>query len=192
MTDTVDSQCAPDQTQQPLQQIHSKPVAVQTKWSRTKWPKISIGCKTSNGTGVALACDGTPLNSSMRDGARWLKWLLRRFTNRKVRGSNPTSNSRLPLFGLGKPGSISALMLPSGGMAARHWKGVTAERTHYLSRRPNLEEFTRIYDVANRLANLQLQRLKVKPMQVYENLRDQRCDIVYSYQLCSIRDRFTE
>ncbi|OON22308.1 hypothetical protein X801_01792, partial [Opisthorchis viverrini] len=90
MTDTVDSQCAPDQTQQPLQQIHSKPVAVQTKWSRTKWPKISIGCKTSNGTGVALACDGT----------------------------------------------------------------------HYLSRRPNLEEFTRIYDVANRLANLQLQRLK--------------------------------
>ncbi|KAG5452175.1 hypothetical protein CSKR_111495 [Clonorchis sinensis] len=29
---------------------------------------------------------------------------------------------------LGLPGSIPALMLPSGGMAARHRKGVTAER----------------------------------------------------------------
>ncbi|KAG5445925.1 hypothetical protein CSKR_111965 [Clonorchis sinensis] len=29
---------------------------------------------------------------------------------------------------LGQPGSISALVLPSGGMAARHQKGVTAEQ----------------------------------------------------------------
>ncbi|KER26717.1 hypothetical protein T265_06079 [Opisthorchis viverrini] len=31
---------------------------------------------------------------------------------------------------LGRPGSIPALMLPSGGMAARHRKGATAERLH--------------------------------------------------------------
>ncbi|KAG5449416.1 hypothetical protein CSKR_107566 [Clonorchis sinensis] len=61
-------------------------------------------------------------------GARWLKWLEREFTDRKVCGSNPTSASRLPLSRLGQPGSISALVLPSGGMAARHRKGVTAER----------------------------------------------------------------
>ncbi|KER26374.1 hypothetical protein T265_06358 [Opisthorchis viverrini] len=32
-------------------------------------------------------------------------------------------------FRLGQPGSIPVLMLPSGGMAARHRKGATAE--HY-------------------------------------------------------------
>ncbi|KAG5442659.1 Phospholipase A-2-activating protein, partial [Clonorchis sinensis] len=46
----------------------------------------------------------------------------------KVRGSNPTSASRLPLSRLGQPGSNAALVLPSGGMAARHRKGVTAGR----------------------------------------------------------------
>ncbi|KAG5449469.1 Interferon regulatory factor 4 [Clonorchis sinensis] len=56
-----------------------------------------------------------------------LKWLEREFTDRKVRGSNPTSTSRLPLSRLGQPGSIPALVLPSSGMAARHRKGVTAE-----------------------------------------------------------------
>ncbi|KAG5455322.1 hypothetical protein CSKR_105131 [Clonorchis sinensis] len=40
----------------------------------------------------------------------------------KVRGSNPTSASRLPLSRLGKPGSIPALVLPSGGMALGHLK----------------------------------------------------------------------
>ncbi|KER23764.1 hypothetical protein T265_08417 [Opisthorchis viverrini] len=45
-----------------------------------------------------------------------------------VRGSNPISATRLPLSRLGQPGSIPALMLPSGGMAARHRKGATAER----------------------------------------------------------------
>ncbi|KAG5446370.1 hypothetical protein CSKR_110252 [Clonorchis sinensis] len=58
----------------------------------------------------------------------WLKWLEREFTDRKVRGSNPTSASRHPLSRLGQPGNIPALMLPSGGMAARHRKGVTAEQ----------------------------------------------------------------
>ncbi|KAG5452452.1 hypothetical protein CSKR_201682, partial [Clonorchis sinensis] len=59
---------------------------------------------------------------------RWRKWLERIFTDRKVRGSNPTSASRLPLSRLGQPGSIPALVLPSGGMAARHRKVATAER----------------------------------------------------------------
>ncbi|KAG5444112.1 hypothetical protein CSKR_104199 [Clonorchis sinensis] len=54
------------------------------------------------------------------------------FTDQKVRGSNPTSASasRLPLSRLGQPGSTSALVLPPGGMAARHRKGATDERTN--------------------------------------------------------------
>ncbi|KER23037.1 hypothetical protein T265_08983 [Opisthorchis viverrini] len=55
-----------------------------------------------------------------------------RITNRKVRGSNPTSATRLPLSRLGQPGSIPALVLPSGGMAARHRKGATAERFFFF------------------------------------------------------------
>ncbi|KAG5445244.1 ATP synthase subunit alpha, mitochondrial [Clonorchis sinensis] len=54
--------------------------------------------------------------------------LERERTDRKVRGSNPASASRLPLSRLGQPGSIPALVLPLGGMAARHRKGATAER----------------------------------------------------------------
>ncbi|KAG5450410.1 tRNA-specific adenosine deaminase 2 [Clonorchis sinensis] len=65
-------------------------------------------------------------------GARWPKWLERESTDRKVRGSNPASASRLPLSRLGQPGSILALVLPSGGMAARHRKGATAERFFML------------------------------------------------------------
>ncbi|KAG5454358.1 hypothetical protein CSKR_113904 [Clonorchis sinensis] len=56
------------------------------------------------------------------------QWLGREFTDRKVRGSNPTSASQLPLSTIGQPGSIQALVLPSGGIAARHRKGVAAER----------------------------------------------------------------
>ncbi|GAA51781.1 hypothetical protein CLF_106788 [Clonorchis sinensis] len=83
-------------------------------------------------------------------GTRCLKWSEREFTDRKVRGSNPTSASRLPLSRLGQPGSIPALVLPSGGMAARlgkptlvlpsggvaarHRKGVTVERFLYQFR----------------------------------------------------------
>ncbi|KER22052.1 hypothetical protein T265_09767 [Opisthorchis viverrini] len=47
--------------------------------------------------------------------------LKRESTDCKVRGSNPTSASRLPLSRLRQPDSISALVLPPGGMAARHW-----------------------------------------------------------------------
>ncbi|KER33035.1 hypothetical protein T265_12674, partial [Opisthorchis viverrini] len=52
----------------------------------------------------------------------------REFTDRKVRGSNPTSATRLPLSRLRRPGSIPALVQPSGRMAVRHRKGATAER----------------------------------------------------------------
>ncbi|KAG5453070.1 hypothetical protein CSKR_106236 [Clonorchis sinensis] len=55
-----------------------------------------------------------------------------------VRGSNPTSASRLPLSRLGQPDSIPALVLPSGGMAGRHRKGAIADRycfhTHPVQR----------------------------------------------------------
>ncbi|KAG5442220.1 hypothetical protein CSKR_100194 [Clonorchis sinensis] len=57
-----------------------------------------------------------------------LKWLEREFTDRKVRGSNPTSVSRLPLSRFGQPGSSPALVLPLGGMAARHRKSETAHK----------------------------------------------------------------
>ncbi|KAG5454388.1 hypothetical protein CSKR_107231, partial [Clonorchis sinensis] len=58
--------------------------------------------------------------------------LEREFTDHKVRGSNPTSASRLFLSRLEQPDSIQALVLPSVGMAARHRKGVTAERFIYF------------------------------------------------------------
>ncbi|KER25120.1 hypothetical protein T265_07345 [Opisthorchis viverrini] len=64
---------------------------------------------------------------------RWPKWLEREFTHQKVRDLNPTSASLLPLSKLGQPGSIPALVQPSGGMAVRHRKGATAERTNFLS-----------------------------------------------------------
>ncbi|KER23687.1 hypothetical protein T265_14588, partial [Opisthorchis viverrini] len=38
--------------------------------------------------------------------------------HRKVRGSNPTSDSRLPVFRLGRPDSILAPLFPSSGMIA--------------------------------------------------------------------------
>ncbi|KAG5443701.1 hypothetical protein CSKR_104616 [Clonorchis sinensis] len=61
-------------------------------------------------------------------GARRPNWLEREPTDRNVRGSNPTSASRLPLSRLGQPGSIPALVQTSDGMAVRHRKGATAER----------------------------------------------------------------
>ncbi|KER28068.1 hypothetical protein T265_05044 [Opisthorchis viverrini] len=63
-----------------------------------------------------------------RVGARWPKWLEREFADRKARGSNPTSATRLPLSKPGRPGSILAPVLPPGVMAAGHQKGVTAEQ----------------------------------------------------------------
>ncbi|KER26552.1 hypothetical protein T265_06196 [Opisthorchis viverrini] len=60
-----------------------------------------------------------------------LPLLEREFTDRKVRGSNPSSASRPPLSRLGQSGSIPALVLPTGGMAARHLRSVTAERFRF-------------------------------------------------------------
>ncbi|KAG5445918.1 hypothetical protein CSKR_111960 [Clonorchis sinensis] len=70
--------------------------------------------------------DGCLLFSKPKFRVRWLRWLEREFTDRKVLRSNPTSASRLPLSRLGKPGIIPALVLPSSGMAARHRYGVAA------------------------------------------------------------------
>ncbi|KAG5442525.1 hypothetical protein CSKR_113378 [Clonorchis sinensis] len=56
-----------------------------------------------------------------------VQWLEREFTDRKVRGSNLTSASRLLLSRLEQRGGISTLVLPLGGMAARHRKVVQAE-----------------------------------------------------------------
>ncbi|KER29543.1 hypothetical protein T265_03842 [Opisthorchis viverrini] len=53
-------------------------------------------------------------------------WLEREFTDRKVRDSNPTSASRIPLSTFGQPDSIPDPVLPSGGMAARHRKSAMA------------------------------------------------------------------
>ncbi|KER21077.1 hypothetical protein T265_10520 [Opisthorchis viverrini] len=56
------------------------------------------------------------------DRGEMAQWLEREFTDWKVRGSNLT---RLHLSRLEQPGSIPALVLSSGGMAARHrmWLG---------------------------------------------------------------------
>ncbi|KER22090.1 hypothetical protein T265_09742 [Opisthorchis viverrini] len=74
---------------------------------------------------------------------RWPKWLERGFTDRKVRGSNPTCASRRPLSMRGQPDSIPALVLPSGGMTARHRKGATAERAADGLRRDSALEIYR-------------------------------------------------
>ncbi|KER22309.1 hypothetical protein T265_14884, partial [Opisthorchis viverrini] len=57
------------------------------------------------------------------------QWLEREFTDRKVRDLNLISASRLLLSR--QPGSISAFVILSGGMAAKHWTGVTAERSKF-------------------------------------------------------------
>ncbi|KER19745.1 hypothetical protein T265_11557 [Opisthorchis viverrini] len=63
-------------------------------------------------------------------GARWLKWLERESTDRKVRCSNTTSASRLLLSRFGQ---TDTLAIPVGGMAARHRKGATVERLSLFS-----------------------------------------------------------
>ncbi|KAG5455343.1 hypothetical protein CSKR_105498 [Clonorchis sinensis] len=91
---------------------------------------IDVGEIHSLANQFARDAPGTQLNLlfMVEFGSEMAQWLQREITDRKVRGSNPTSVSRLPLSRLGQSGCISALVLPSGGMAARHRKGVTAER----------------------------------------------------------------
>ncbi|KER33102.1 hypothetical protein T265_00995 [Opisthorchis viverrini] len=69
---------------------------------------------------------------------KWLRWLEREFIDRKVRDSNSTSASRLPLSRLRQPGSIPALVLPSG-----RWQlGIaTAERLLVSSSGDNVFSF---------------------------------------------------
>ncbi|KER24697.1 hypothetical protein T265_07699 [Opisthorchis viverrini] len=76
---------------------------------------------------IGTRMNATSIGSKKQVDARWTKRLEREFTDRKVRGSNPTSASRLPPSRFGQLGSIRALMLPSGNMAARRRMGVTAE-----------------------------------------------------------------
>ncbi|KAG5446326.1 hypothetical protein CSKR_113481 [Clonorchis sinensis] len=47
------------------------------------------------------------------------QWLEGKFTDRKVRGSNPTSASRLPLSRVGQLDSIPLLHLPLGSIAPK-------------------------------------------------------------------------
>ncbi|KAG5447576.1 hypothetical protein CSKR_101342 [Clonorchis sinensis] len=101
-------------------------------WLHPLW-KIPSGKSQYQKTSCPKRNSVLPNETHRRDyqqesGARWLKWLEREFTDRKVRGSNPTSASRLHLPRLGQPRSITALVLPLGGMGARHRKGAKAEQ----------------------------------------------------------------
>ncbi|KER27804.1 hypothetical protein T265_05225 [Opisthorchis viverrini] len=84
-------------------------------------------------------------------GARWSSGPEREFTDRKVRGSNPTSASRLPLSRLGQPGSISALVVPSGDTATRHRMGATVEQLLFIK---IWDEKRRVKDVRSGLAGI--------------------------------------
>ncbi|KER19139.1 hypothetical protein T265_15645, partial [Opisthorchis viverrini] len=57
-----------------------------------------------------------------------------RINDRKVRGLNSTSISRLSLSRRGQPGSIPAPVQASDGMEVRHRNGVAAEQTFANSR----------------------------------------------------------
>ncbi|KER22735.1 hypothetical protein T265_09219 [Opisthorchis viverrini] len=61
-------------------------------------------------------------------GGEMAQWSELGFTDLKVRASNPTFASQIFLSGAGEPGSIPALVLPSGEIAARYRMGVTPER----------------------------------------------------------------
>ncbi|KAG5453930.1 hypothetical protein CSKR_108681 [Clonorchis sinensis] len=93
------------------------------------WPVSgSPSRKTAVTSAAQFAGNGIYTSLPSLLGSEIAQRLERERTDRKVRGSNPASESRLPLSRLGQPGSIPALVLPSGGMAARHRKGATAER----------------------------------------------------------------
>ncbi|KER28386.1 hypothetical protein T265_04769 [Opisthorchis viverrini] len=98
------------------------------KWTRTGDRKEVVrDCRSFNIEAKARK-KITKQEPLSRHVARCLRWLERGFTNRKVRGLNPTYAPQLFLSGLGQPGGIPALVLPSGSMAARHRKGVTDEQ----------------------------------------------------------------
>ncbi|KER28351.1 hypothetical protein T265_04808 [Opisthorchis viverrini] len=55
-------------------------------------------------------------------------WIERELSDSGNRSSNPIAAFWLTLSKLEQPGSIQAIVLPSGGLTARHRKGVTIER----------------------------------------------------------------
>ncbi|KAG5443013.1 hypothetical protein CSKR_113258 [Clonorchis sinensis] len=69
------------------------------------------------------------------------QWLEREFTDWKVRVRTPLCTSTAP----GQPGSIPALVLPSGSMATRHQKGVTAERLLFIIKPPGRTQLLRFF-----------------------------------------------
>ncbi|KAG5449923.1 hypothetical protein CSKR_105973 [Clonorchis sinensis] len=82
-------------------------------------------------TGIDLPSSSLPGDGSNRIHCDLIKRqppvVPREFTHPKVRVSNLTSASRLPLSRLGQPGSIPAVMLPSGDMS------VSTERVLHLN-----------------------------------------------------------
>ncbi|KAG5449768.1 hypothetical protein CSKR_109570 [Clonorchis sinensis] len=119
--------------------LQEQPYDVDSHWLtnvRRKFDSVSTKCYEPFEEKYAIQlfaiCDGASecihLHYVVNSGARWFKWLERQFNDRKVR---PTSASRLSLSRLGQPGRITALVLPSDVMAARHRKGVTAEQYSY-------------------------------------------------------------
>ncbi|KAG5452611.1 hypothetical protein CSKR_100448 [Clonorchis sinensis] len=98
-------------------------------------PPPSSPCRSSE---YGVTCGGA--NRSTTISGYELTSPEREFTDRKVRGTNPTSVSRLLPSRLGQPGTISALMLPSGVMAARHRKDVRAERLFIIGLRSEVEK----------------------------------------------------
>ncbi|KER31378.1 hypothetical protein T265_02423 [Opisthorchis viverrini] len=76
------------------------------------WTFRSVNSRSNHLDRLATKVQGNQIYLGQKSDhatARRLKRLEREFTDRKVRGSNPTSASRLPLFRLGQPDSIPAL-----------------------------------------------------------------------------------
>ncbi|KAG5450690.1 hypothetical protein CSKR_102937 [Clonorchis sinensis] len=105
-----------------------------------------LGEQTNNQTNYELGLNYSALTQMAQR-------LDREITDRKVRGSNATSVSRLPLTRLGQPGSIPALVLPPGGMAIRHQKGATSERLIDCLNQNNHQRCTRYINAQNRVKN---------------------------------------
>ncbi|KAG5450266.1 hypothetical protein CSKR_112666 [Clonorchis sinensis] len=91
---------------------------------------VSFACAPPSKDQVVL--ETHPATSPPDTSMVMAQWLEGDFTDWKVRGSNPTSGSRLPLSRLGQPDSNPALVLLSDGMATRHRKGVTAGQLLFL------------------------------------------------------------
>ncbi|KER24022.1 hypothetical protein T265_14513, partial [Opisthorchis viverrini] len=92
----------------------------------------NMDCSTNDQSGCGVF--SFILNRLRSPTRRFLSWYTSDGSSgRKVRVSNPTSVSRLPLSRLGQPGSIPALMQPSGGTTVRHRMGATAVLHQHFS-----------------------------------------------------------